>query len=152
TFATAEGEWNLRVAARPKRTVVAAVPVPALGWTSVRPVQVPGTVPGTAPFERGLDVAELTRIVRGKDIGDSYNYAPPEPDVLVEEPIEQRLEMLEDRPLRRVSVVHRRYLWDDVPVDTQTRFEQRAGEPFVRIRSEFVNPRVDQRVRLPVPP
>ncbi|TML94355.1 MAG: alpha-mannosidase, partial [Actinobacteria bacterium] len=150
TFATAEGEWNLRVAARPKRTVVAAVPVPALGWTSVRPVQVPGTVPGTAPFETGLDVTDLTRIVRGKDIGDSYNYAPPERDVLVEEPIQQHLETLEDGPLRRIAVLHRRYVWDDKAVDTETRFELRTGEPFVRIRIDFDNSCDDQRIRVHV--
>jgi mannosylglycerate hydrolase len=151
SLATAEGEWNLRIVARPKRSLLASVPVPPLGWTSVRPVHVPGTVPGTGPLETGLDVAELTRIVRGKDVGDSYNYAPPEPDVLVEEPIQQRFETLEDGPLRRVSVLHRRYLWDDKPVDTQTRFEQRAGEPFVRIRIELDNPCEDQRVRVHVP-
>ena len=150
TFATAEGEWNLRVAAQPKRTVVAAVPVPALGWTSVRPVQVPGTVPGTAPFETGLDVTDLTRIVRGKDIGDSYNYAPPERDVLVEEPIQQHLETLEDGPLRRIAVLHRRYVWDDKAVDTETRFELRTGEPFVRIRIDFDNSCDDQRIRVHV--
>ena len=37
TFATAEGEWTLRVVASPKRTVVATVPAPPLGWTGVRP-------------------------------------------------------------------------------------------------------------------
>jgi len=151
SFATAEGHWNLRVVARPKRTVVAAVPVPALGWTSVRPVHVPGTVPRSARLETGLEVAELTRIVRGKDIGDSYNYAPPAQDVLVEDPIDQRLETLEDGPVRRVSVLHRRYLWDDKQIDTQTRFEQRAGEVFVRIGIDFDNPCEDQRVRVHVP-
>ena len=54
SLATAEGEWTLRVAAQPKRTIVAAVPAPPLGWTSVRPVRVPGTVPGTCP---NLDVS-----------------------------------------------------------------------------------------------
>src|SRR5207248_1390597 len=49
TSATAEGEWNLRIVARPNRTVVVAVPAPPLGWTGVRPVRVPGTVPRTGP-------------------------------------------------------------------------------------------------------
>ena len=60
------------------------------------------------------------------------------------------LETLEDGPLRRLSVLHRRYVWDYKPVDTQTRFEQRAGEPFVRIRIDFDNPCDDQRVRVHV--
>jgi alpha mannosidase-like protein/glycosyl hydrolase family 38 len=148
TLATAEGEWTLRVAAQPKRTIVAAVPAPPLGWTSVRPVRVPGTVPGTCP---DVDVSSLTRIVRGKDIGDSYNYAPPADDVLVDVPTDERIERIEDGPLRRVDVLHRTYLWDDRIVETRTRFEQRAGESFVRVRLELDNTCDEQRVRVHVP-
>jgi mannosylglycerate hydrolase len=151
SFATAEGQWNLRVVAKPKRTVLAAIPVPALGWTTVRPRQVSGTVPETRLEPTVPPLKSPTRIVRGKDVGDSYNYAPPDDDVLVDEPIEERLETLEDGPLRRVAVLHRRYVWDDTPVDTQTRFEQRAGEPFIRIRIDFDSPCEDQRVRVHVP-
>jgi alpha-mannosidase len=124
------------------------VTAPPLGWTSVRPRHVPGTVPGTCP---SVGVAALTRIVRGKDAGDSYNYAPPAGDVLVDEPIDQRLETLEAGPVRRVEVLHRTYSWDERRVETQTRFEQRAGESFVRISIDFDNPCDDQRVRVHVP-
>ena len=148
TFATAEGEWTLRVVARPKRTVVAVVAAPPLGWTTVRPVRVPGTVPQTCPFS---DVSRLTRIVRGGDAGDSYNYAPPPGDVLVDTPIDEGLEIVEDGPVRRIEIVHRTFMWDGKRVETQTRFEQRAGEPFVRIRIDFDNPCDDQRVRVHVP-
>ena len=148
SLATAVGEWTLRVVALPKRTIVAAVPAPPLGWTSVRPVHVPGTVPGTCPMP---DVSRLTRIVRGKDIGDSYNYAPPADDVLVDVPTAERLETVEDGPLRRVDVLHRTYVWDDRSVETRTRFEQRAGESFVRVRLELDNTCNDQRVRVHVP-
>jgi mannosylglycerate hydrolase len=147
-LATAEGEWTLRVAAQPKRMIVAAVPAPPLGWTSVRPVRVPGTVPGTCP---AMDLSGLTRIVRGKDAGDSYNYAPPDDDVLVDAPTDERVENLEDGPLRRVDVLHRTYAWDDRPVETRTRFERRADEPFVRVRLELHNTCDDQRVRIHVP-
>jgi mannosylglycerate hydrolase len=147
-FATAEGEWTLRVVARPKRRVVAAVTAPPLGWTSIRPVRIPGTVPQTCPFS---DVSQLTRIVRGGDAGDSYNYAPPPGDVLVDTPIDEGLEIVEDGPLRRIEVVHRTFMWDGKRVETQTRFEQRAGEPFVRIRIDFDNPCDDQRIRVHVP-
>jgi alpha-mannosidase len=146
TFATAEGEWTLSIAAQPKRTVAAALPAPPLGWTSVRPVPVSGTVPGTCPQ---LSVA--TRIVRGKDIGDSYNYAPPEDDVLVDTPVEERLETVEDGPLRRVDALHRTYVWDDSPVETRTTYEHRAHEPFVRVRIDFDSRCDDQRVRVHVP-
>jgi mannosylglycerate hydrolase len=145
-LAAAEGEWELRVVAEPTRTLVAAVPAPPLGWTSVHPVRVSGTVPGT-----GLDAAVPTRIVRGHDGGDSYNYAPPADDVLVDAPVEERRETLEDGPLRRIDVLHRTYVWDERRVDTTTRFERRAHEPFVRIRIDFDNQCDDQRVRVHVP-
>jgi mannosylglycerate hydrolase len=144
--ATAEGTWELRVVARPKRTVVAAIPAPPLGWTSVRPIRVSGTVPGTCP-----EPAMVPRLVRGKDFGDSYNYAPPEDDELVETPVAERRETLEDSALRRVDVVHRTYLWDGREVATATRLEQRAHESFLRVRIEFENPCDDQRVRVHVP-
>jgi alpha-mannosidase len=148
TFATAEGEWTLRVVAQPKRTVLASVTAPALGWTSVRPVRVSGSDPGTCP---SIDVSQLTRIVRGGDAGDSYNYAPPPDDVLVESALDERFVTIEEGPLRRVDVLHRTYMWEGLRVETQTRFEQRADEPFVRIRIEFDNPCDDQRVRVHVP-
>ena len=37
--ATDEADWEVRIAARPRRTVVAQVPVPPLGWTAFQPVQ-----------------------------------------------------------------------------------------------------------------
>ena len=59
-------------------------PAPPLGWTSVRPVHVPGTVPGTCP---NVDVSQTRPASSAaKDIGDSYNYAPPADDVLVDVP------------------------------------------------------------------
>jgi alpha-mannosidase len=122
------------------------VTAPALGWTAVRAGQVPGTVPGTWP-----DVAVETRIVRGKDVGDSYNYAPPEDDVLVDEPTAERTQTVEDEPLRRVRILHRTYVWDGERVETHTRLEQRTHEPFVRIRIELENPCENQRVRVHIP-
>jgi alpha-mannosidase len=148
TFATAAGEWTLRVVAQPKRTVLASVTAPPLGWTSVRPVRVSGSDPKTWPSS---DVSQLARIVRGGDVGDSYNYAPPPGDVLVDTPTEERLETVEDGPLRRIEVLHRTYVWDGRQVETRTRFEQRAGEQFVRVRIDFDNPCDDQRVRVHVP-
>ena len=146
TVETADGTWELRVVAQPKRMVAAAVPAPPLGWTTVRPVHASGTVPGTCP-----EPALLPRLVRGKDFGDSYNYAPPEHDELVDTPVAERRETVEDRPLRRVDVVHRTYVWDDHEVATHTRLEQRAHEPFLRVRIEFDNPCDDQRVRVHLP-
>jgi alpha-mannosidase len=135
------------------RASLAAVTVPPLGWSAVRPGQVQGSDPGTGPESTpaAVDVSALTRIVRGRDVGDSYNYAPPPDDVLVDTPTEERLDVVEDGPLRRVVVLHRTYVWDDTPVDTRTRFELRAHEPFVRISIHFDNPCDDQRVRVHLP-
>jgi alpha-mannosidase len=146
TVETADGTWELRVVAQPKRTVLAAVPAPPLGWTAVRPVRVSGTVPRTCP-----EPPVVPRLVRGKDFGDSYNYAPPEDDELVDTPVEERRETVEDGPLRRVDLVHRTYVWDGKHVETQTRLEQRAHEPFLRVRIDFDNQRNDQRLRVHVP-
>jgi mannosylglycerate hydrolase len=148
TLATAEGEWTVQVVAKPKRTIVAAVTAPPMGWTSVRPVRASGSDPRTWP---SIDVSQLTRIVRGGDVGDSYNYAPPPGDVLVEAPLDERFVTIEEGLLRRIDVLHRAYMWDGIRVATQTRFERRADEPFVRIRIEFDNPCDDQRVRVHVP-
>ena len=122
------------------------VTAPPLGWAAVKPGQVQGTVPGTRP-----EVTLETRIVRGKDVGDSYNYAPPQDDVLVDEPSAERIETVEDGPLRQVRVLHRTYVWDGETVETRTRLEQHAHEPFVRIRIDFANPCENQRVRVHVP-
>ena len=151
TLATADGEWTLRVVAPPRRTVLASVPAPPLGWTAVRPVQVRGTVPGPRP-EWPVELETVTRIVRGRDVGDSYNYAPPDDEeVLVDTPVEKRLEVFTDGPLRRLAVLRRTYVWDERHVETQTWFEVRTGEPFVRIRVDFDNPCDNQRVRVHVP-
>jgi hypothetical protein len=134
-----------------KRRLLAAIPAPPLGWTSLRAKRA-GSDPSfeTAPIV-DTNVAELTRIVRGKDVGDSYNYAPPPDDVLVDEPADEQLESLEAGPLRRVEVLNRTYLWDGKRVETWTRAEQWANEPFVRFRIDFDNPCDDQRVRVHVP-
>jgi alpha-mannosidase len=130
-------------------SVLTTVTVPPLGWTAVRPGAVAPEQVTQCYLD--IDVAGLPRIVRGRDVGDSYNYAPPSDDVLVDEPSEERLDVLEDGPLRRVVVLHRTYGWDEERVDTQTRIELRAHEPFVRIRIDFDNPCRNQRVRVHVP-
>jgi hypothetical protein len=117
----------------------ALVTVPALGWTAVRSGHGSGTVPETRTVE--------TRIVRGKDVGDSYNYAPPEEDVLVDEPIAEHTEVVDDG----IQILHRTYEWDGKPLETRTTFESRAHEPFVRVRIEFENPCENQRVRVHLP-
>lgn len=138
---------------------LAHVEAPALGWTTARaPEQNP--VPGTEP-PVAFDLSTL-RIVDGGDYGDSYTYAPPPTDRLVDDPVETSTDVVEDGPLRRRAVERRVYEWprglngtrrsDDVErVEVTLTAETRTGEPFVRLRIELDNPCDDHRVRVHVP-
>jgi alpha-mannosidase len=102
--------------------------------------------------------------VDGGDRGDSYNYAPPAQDVIVSEPTEITVELLETGPLRSRLRVTRVYEWPaalsadhdlrserTVPTPVETLVEVRAGEPFVRISTSFLNQSADHRLRFHVP-
>ena len=138
---------ELHVVAQPTRTVIAAIPAPPLGWASVRPARAAQTKGASTTVLR----APVPRILRGKDIGDSYNYAPPENDEVVETPVSEKSVTVEDGLLRRIDIVERTYIWDGQEVETRTTLEQRAHEPFLRVRIDFDNPCDDQRVRVHVP-
>ncbi|MFI6250490.1 alpha-mannosidase [Streptomyces sp. NPDC051016] len=116
----------------------------------------------------GSDGTVLTgvgRLVDGGDRGDSYNYAPPAHDVLVSEPARVAVELLEAGPLRARLLVTRVYDWPEalsaedrdrraartVPTPVETLVEVRAGEPFVRVSTAFLNRSADHRLRLHVP-
>jgi len=162
--------WEVVFRTRPRRRLVARVSAPALGWTGVRAVEGRAAAGAVSldggALENGLLRVELAddgtlrvgelegvgRIVRGVDAGDSYNYAPPTDDVLVDRPESVRVEELEHGPVRAALVVRRTYRWlPDDAVDVETHVELRAGEPFLRLRVSFDNPAEDQRVRLHVP-
>jgi mannosylglycerate hydrolase len=178
-----EEAWVLRALMPPGRRLAAVVPAPPLGWTSVRPV--PRRGPVTAPVRTNgrrvsgdlleVEVAEdgtlrvggvegVARIVDGGDFGDTYNYAPPALDTVVDQPASVEVEVAANGPLRAELVVRRSYRWptglrergtarteETTPVTVETRVELRAGEPFVRLRVTFDNPCRDHRVRLHVP-
>jgi mannosylglycerate hydrolase len=148
---------------------LAQVTVPPLGWKAVRAgvvstkssVEASGTTLRNDLLE--FDVASL-RVADGGDFGDSYNYAPPQEDLLVDEPAEERVEVLDDDPLRAALVLRRTYEWprrvepdgsrrsgETILVPVELRAELRAGEPFVRLRVELDNPCDDHRVRVHVP-
>jgi mannosylglycerate hydrolase len=135
--ATAEGErWQLRVVAPPRRRLLAAVPVPPLGFTAVRPRPPAGPGVPAGPVrvrDGGLDNGLLAvtvaadgrlrlrgggvtldgvgRLTDGGDAGDLYNYAPPATDLLVAEP--DRVEVATEAagPLQGVLAVERTYRW-----------------------------------------
>jgi mannosylglycerate hydrolase len=168
----AEEEWELRIVARPRTTVVAEVPVPALGWQAFLPVEGSGSLDDPVRVEgRQLDNGLLAvviaddgtvtlngiggagRLVDGGDAGDSYNYAPPPDDRLVDEPDDVEVSLAAPGPVRGALSVFRSYRWspEEVPVEVQTIVELRAGEPFCRIKVAFDNPCDDHRLRFHVP-
>jgi mannosylglycerate hydrolase len=161
--------WTIRIVARPRRKVVANVPAPPLGWTSVVPVSGRGEVDdpmraGERELDNGLlrvavtddgtlelnGLAGVGRVVEGGDAGDSYNYAPPEDDAIVDEPDDVRMELTAAGPVRGELSVVRSYDWG-ARAEVTTAVELRAGEPFCRLRVSFDNPRGDHRVRFHVP-
>jgi mannosylglycerate hydrolase len=167
-----DAEWEVRIAARPRTTLVAQVPVPPLGWRAVRAVE--GSAPLDHPVqvdEQRLDnglvsvviaadgtfglngIAGIGRLVDGGDAGDSYNYAPPADGCVVDEPDAVRVAVARRGPVQGMLRVARSYRWSPakVPVEVETTVELRAGEPFCRVRIELDNPTGDHRLRFHAP-
>ncbi|GAA1301146.1 hypothetical protein Psi02_28250 [Planotetraspora silvatica] len=186
------GEWRVLTLEEARATALVPVDVPASGLASFRVEPSDRTAPSTtfAPAtatgrtlanglvevaiaaDGTLDVigADGTvlhgvgRLVDGGDRGDSYNYAPPGRDVLVSEPAEVAVELLESGPLRSRMRVTRVYEWptalsserdlrnsETVPTPVETLVEVRACEPFVRVSTSFLNQSADHRLRFHVP-
>jgi len=129
--------WRIRILARPRRTLAASVPTPALGWTAALPVEATGNeqVPvhatddgrsltnglltvrvdddGTLRLEApdGTAASGIGRIVDGGDFGDSYNYGPPAADTIVETPAGVTLSADLTGPVRGRLRVVRTYDW-----------------------------------------
>jgi mannosylglycerate hydrolase len=186
---TPSASWRLRVVARPRRRLLARVPAPALGWTAVESaplgsmascaepairrestlsnglVSVAVAADGTLTIDGGgVGLSGVGRLVDGGDVGDSYNYAPPTTDEMVERPLRVQVQAGEPGPLRANLDVTRTYAWpigllDDlsgratetVETEVRTTVELRSGEPFVRLSVEFVNRSADHRLRFHVP-
>ncbi|GGS93840.1 glycoside hydrolase family 38 C-terminal domain-containing protein [Nonomuraea spiralis] len=121
--------------------------------------------------EDGRTITGVCRIEDGGDAGDTYNYAPPEEDLVVSEPLSIESTLVDAGPLVGSINVRRAYLWPaagervastpELPPLTRTgetedavvdmRVELRAGERFVRLRVSFDNRCEDHRVRMHVP-
>jgi alpha-mannosidase len=135
------------------------------GWADNGLVRVEAAGDGTLWVEAAGAVLEgVGRLVDGGDAGDLYNYAPPERDLLVEEPERVEVAAVAGGPVLGALAIHRTYRWP-VGLDgtgtarskelavarTVLRAELRAGEPFLRLRVEVDNPCRDHRLRLHVP-
>jgi hypothetical protein len=115
----------------------------------------------------GVVVTGADRLVDGGDGGDTYSYSPPETDRLVDTPASVRVTTLEAGPVRARMLVERTYEWPahgvgdvrflatrsgaSVAADVRTIVELRAGERFVRIRTEIDNRARDHRLRAHFP-
>ncbi len=133
--AAPEEIWHARVVARPRRTLVASVPAPALGWTAVRAIEGAPDAPGAVRVDAtsmsnglitvlvatdgslrletadGVVADGVGRVVDGGDVGDSYNYGPPPRDRFVDAPDETSVTVEQRGPvLGRLRVV-RTYAW-----------------------------------------
>jgi len=112
----------------------------------------------------GSELKGVGRIVDGGDAGDSYNYAPPASDLVVDRPGSVSVAVTAEGPLRGSLRIVRTYDWPaGLANDTAARtdetlatevtmdLELRAGEPFVRVRLAFNNGSRDHRVRWHIP-
>jgi alpha-mannosidase len=173
------GEWTVRTLEEARATAVVPVRVGASGLASFR------VAPGTASGQLANDLVDVKinadgtldvmgtdgtvlrgvgRLVDGGDRGDSYNYGPPAKDLLVAEPVEVAVEVLENGPLRSRTRITRTYDWptalspdrdgravETVRTPVETVVELRVGEPFVRVTTSFLNQSADHRLRWHVP-
>lgn len=154
-----------RTAAGPRASAPATVTATARTLSNGL-VEVAITADGTLDVTGadGTVLHGVGRLVDGGDRGDSYNYGPPAQDVLVSEPTQVAVDLLENGPLRSRTRVTRVYEWPaalssdrdrrsgrTVPTSVETLVEVRAGEPFVRVSTSFLNQSADHRLRLHVP-
>jgi alpha-mannosidase len=159
--------WRIRIVARPRRTLLASVPAPALGWTTARPVEGRGKladVVRVAPDGRSIanglvsitvaddgtlrveatdgTVADgVGRIVDGGDFGDSYNHAPPSVDRIVDEPRTVAVRAELDGPVLGRVVVDRTYDW---PVALDADGSRRTAETVRTEARTIVELRADE--------
>jgi alpha-mannosidase len=101
--------------------------------------------------------AGFGRLVHGGDVGDTYNWCPPDGEQEIDRPERVTIDTLEAGPLRaqvRITSTHRWPAHDGGPlvdVDVMTTLELRVGEPFVRVDTRWTNRTRDQRIRVVLP-
>ncbi|MDQ3294660.1 MAG: alpha-mannosidase, partial [Actinomycetota bacterium] len=92
----------------------------------------------------------VVRLVDGGDVGDTYNWCPPDGDVEIDQPDGPgTVRVLESGPLRgRLEVAG---TWRDGAIRATTVLELRAGEAFVRVTTTIDNRARDHRLRVHIP-
>jgi hypothetical protein len=170
--------------ADPHQRVLALVAaVPGFGWSIARPVEPDEPVVGIGDhgLANGLvrlevepddgtwsidGLAGLGRLVDGGDVGDTYNWCPPDVDTLVDRPEHVLVTRTDTGPVRGIVVIESEHLLphregrDDqgrsvrtgeVRQRITTTLELRAGEPFVRVTVELDQRTRDHRLRAHFP-
>ncbi len=118
--------------------------------------------PGDGTFS--IDgVPGFGRLVDGGDHGDTYNYSPPTHDTVVDTPTSVVVTPGDTGPVRATVDVTATYAWPEYvdgrtharagvrDVTVTTTLEVRADEPLVVVRTRFVNPSRDHRLRVHLP-
>jgi len=92
------------------------------------------------------------------DVGDTYNWSPPDHDGVVDRPVDVDVLVTEAGPVRGRIQITRRYRWPTsvqggrrvgaTDVDVVTVLELRAQEDLVRVSVRFENRAADHRVRM----
>jgi hypothetical protein len=170
---------HLVIRRQPYRRILVQVPdVPGFGWRLIGDVQPPAHPVHATDLADGLTNGLVTitmdtgsfsldgvggcdRLVDGGDLGDTYNYSPPDTDLSVETPVTSSWRIVESGPVRGRIVWERTSRWParikehqrvgEHEVAVTTTLELRADEPFVRVTTRFVNPSRDHRLRAHFP-
>ncbi|MCE7884269.1 MAG: hypothetical protein DYH08_10470 [Actinobacteria bacterium ATB1] len=123
-----------------------------------------GTFRLTDPESGEVVVRGLGRIVDGGDVGDTYNWSPPEYDTVVTEPEKTVIEVVESTPLSGTIRVSRPYRIPAAATADCSRRNDDSTElvvamtvsldtssPVVRVTVEFENTARDHRLRVHLP-
>ncbi len=181
--ANPERPITMRITQRPSRQLVCRVDdVPGFGWqrwtgepaaANLIPVRREGDAltnglltvavhPETGALTLN-GVEGFDRLVDSGDQGDTYNYSPPDQDIVIDTPVSVTATVLEDGPLRGRIEVIRAFEWPDRIDDTKrarvgsqrvevrSQYDLHAGERMVRVHTTFDNPSRDHRLRALMP-
>ncbi|MBV6508321.1 MAG: Mannosylglycerate hydrolase [Acidimicrobiales bacterium] len=164
---------NVMLHRDPHRLVLAmSGEVAGYGWREWHAVRAGHEVrAGRASLENGVIVVavaddatfslnghpSLGRLVDGGDVGDTYNYCPPQRDTVIDAPEDLVVQTQETGPLRGRLCIRARYRLPEHAdehcrsgermTEILTTLEVRAEEPFVRVETSFENCSRDHRLR-----
>ncbi|HUI49577.1 MAG TPA: alpha-mannosidase, partial [Acidimicrobiia bacterium] len=121
----------------------------------------------TITTANGVRIEACGRLADGGDGGDTYNYSPPDVDVLVDRPDAVRVGVVETGPVRARIAIESEFTWpayavgdqrgcarrsdETVRATVRTTLELRGGEHFLRVVHDIDNTARDHRLRVHFP-